>query len=233
MVPDRTAIATAIADACRRLHARGLLAGAEGNVSVLLPDGDLLITRTGADKATVTAADVVVVHGTGPLHHDGADAGDRRDGSGRDITRRPSSEVGMHRACYAARGDVRAVVHAHPPAASGFATAGIGLPADVLPELPVVVGPVALVPYGRPGTPALEEAMAPFLASHEAFLLANHGVTTLGRSLEDALLRMESVEQAARILLAARLLGGSQHLDASEAAALSALHTLSQAAPPG
>ena len=131
----------------------------------------------------------------------------------------------MHRACYAARGDVRAVVHAHPPAASGFATAGISLPADVLPELPVVVGPVALVPYGRPGTPALEQAMAPFLGAHEAFLLANHGVTTVGRTLEDALLRMESVEQAARILLVARLLGGEQRLDGSEAAALARLRT--------
>jgi L-fuculose-phosphate aldolase len=232
-MPDRSAIATAIADACRRLHARGLLAGAEGNVSVRLPDGDLLITRTGADKATITAADVLTVHGAGPLHHDGAHRVDRRDDSGRDIAPRPSSEVGMHRACYAARSDVHAVVHAHPPAASGFATAGFGLPADVLPELPVVVGPVALVPYGRPGTPALEQAMAPFLASHEAFLLANHGVTTLGRSLEDALLRMESVEQAARILLAAHMLGGWQRLAPSEALALAALHAASTASAPG
>ena len=194
-------------------------------MSVLLDDGDLLVTRTGVDKATITEADVLRVHGVGPVHHHRAESGPRRDDAGRDITRRPSSEIGMHRACYAARGDVRAVVHAHPPAASGFATAGIGLPADVLPELPVVVGPVALVPYGRPGTPALEQAMAPYFAAHEAFLLANHGVTTVGRTLEDALLRMESVEQAARILLVARLLGGEQRLDGSEAAALARLRT--------
>jgi L-fuculose-phosphate aldolase len=224
-MPDPAAIAIAIAAACRRLHARGLLAGAEGNVSVLREDGDLLITRTGVDKAAITAADVLVVHGAGPLHHDRAGAGAPRDDAGRDNAWRPSSEAGMHRACYAARGDVRAVVHAHPPVASGFATAGIGLPDDVLPELPVVVGPVALVPYGRPGTPALERAMAPFLASHDAFLLANHGVTTVGRTLDDALLRMESVEQAARILLVARLLGGEQRLAASEATALVRLHT--------
>lgn len=194
-------------------------------MSVRLDDGDLLVTRTGVDKRTITGADVLRVHGVGPLHHDRATPGSSRDDGGRDITRRPSSEVGMHRACYAARGDVRAVVHAHPPAASGFATAGIGLPSDVLPELPVVVGPVALVPYGRPGTPALEQAMGPFLRSHEAFLLANHGVTTVGRTLEDAVLRMESVEQAARILLVARLLGGEQRLAGSEAAALAQLRT--------
>lgn len=214
--------ADAIAAACRRLHARGLLAGAEGNVSVLLANGDLLITRTGVDKATMSGADVVTMHAGGSVHHDRGADHSPRDVTGRDITTRPSSEVGMHRACYAARGDVRAVVHAHPPVASGFATAGVGLPADVLPELPVVVGPVALVPYGRPGTPALELAMAPFLAAHEAFLLANHGVTTLGSTLDDALLRMESVEQAARIILVARLLGGEQRLDREEAFELAA-----------
>jgi L-fuculose-phosphate aldolase len=136
----------------------------------------------------------------------------------------------MHLACYAARADVQAVVHAHPPVATGFATAGQGIPADVLPEIPVVVGPVALVPYGRPGTPALAAAMVPYLATHEVFLLANHGVTTVGRSLTDALLRLESVEQAARILAVARLLGGERRLPPGEAAALASLHPLGELA---
>lgn len=129
----------------------------------------------------------------------------------------------MHLAIYAARRDVGAIVHAHPPVATGFALAGEGMPHDLLPELPVVVGPVALVPYGRPGTPALASAMTPFLPAHEVFLLANHGVTTVGRSLTDALLRMESVEQAARIITVARLLGGARPLPPGEGDALAAL----------
>lgn len=129
----------------------------------------------------------------------------------------------MHLACYAARTDITAVVHAHPPVATAFATAGRALPGDVLPELPAVVGRVALVPYGRPGTSALAEEMAPFLASHQAFLLANHGVTTIGRSLNEAMLCLESVEQSARIIAFAELLGGAQRLPASEAAAFEVL----------
>ena len=218
--------AEAIAAACRRLHARGLLAGAEGNVSVRLPDGSLLVSASGIDKACMTGAQVLRLYADGTPHHDGPPVTTGRDGAvtgDRDTPLRASSEVGMHLACYAARPDVRAVVHAHPPAATGFAAAGHDLPADVLPELPVVVGPTALVPYGRPGTPALAAAMSPFLPRHEVFLLANHGVTALGTSLTDALLRMESVEQAARILVVARLLGGAQRLAPEEAAALASL----------
>lgn len=213
-----------LAAACRRLHARGLLAGAEGNLSCRLPDGDLLVTASGVDKGAIDHTHVLRVHADGtPCHEErgGAPLGDH---PARDTPRRPSSELGMHLACYAARADVQAIVHAHPPAATGFAAAGIAIPADVLPELPVVVGPIALVPYGRPGTAALADAMRPFLPAHEVFLLANHGVTVVGRSIEDALLRMESVEQSARILAVARLLGGVRSLPPSEAAALASLY---------
>jgi len=219
--------AEALALACRRLHAGGLLAGAEGNLSVRLSDGSILITASGVDKARIHAAQVVRVHADGTPHYGAGQAGPIGDegAPGRGDTRhRPSSELGMHLACYAARPDVQGIVHAHPPVATGFAAAGLPLPADVLPEVPVIVGPVVLVPYGRPGTPALADAMQPFLAAHEVFLLANHGVTAVGRSLTDALLRMESVEQAARIVAVARLLGGEQRLPVGEAVALASLH---------
>lgn len=216
--------AAALAAACRRLHARGLLAGAEGNLSVRLEDGSVLVTASGMDKAVMHVTDVVRLYADGTRHHTQLMAGSGSDGQPGDSSRRASSEVGMHLACYAARADVQAIVHAHPPVATGFATAGQCLPADILPEVPVVVGPIALVPYGRPGTPALAAAMKPSLATHEVFLLANHGVTTVGRSLTDALLRMESVEQAARIVAVARLLGGAQRLPEGEAAALASLH---------
>jgi L-fuculose-phosphate aldolase len=216
--------AEALAAACRRLHARGLLAGAEGNLSVRLADGSILVTASGIDKAATTAAQVVRLFADGTPHHTPVTDRTNTGATTRDRGLRASSEVGMHLACYAARADVQAIVHAHPPVATGFATAGQGLPANVLPELPVVVGPVALVPYGRPGTPALASAMQPFLEGHEVFLLANHGVTTVGRSLTDALLRMESVEQAARILAVARVLGGAVPLPDGEAAALASLH---------
>ncbi|WP_373069247.1 class II aldolase/adducin family protein [Gemmatimonas sp.] len=213
-----------LAAACRRLHARGLLAGAEGNLSCRLSNGDLLVTASGVDKGAIDHIHVLRVHADGTLCHEERGDAPPGDPPARDTARRPSSELGMHLACYAARADVQAIVHAHPPAATGFAAAGIPLPADVLPELPVVVGPIALVPYGRPGTPALADAMRPFLAAHDVFLLANHGVTTVGRSIEDALLRMETVEQSARILAIAHLLGGARSLPPAEASVLASMH---------
>lgn len=229
------AAAEQLAAACRRLHAGGLLAGAEGNLSLRLADGSLLVTASGVDKARIGAGQVLRVHADGGYadgteHHDATSWRAPRDGDaalpagvGRDRALRASSELRMHVALYAARPDVQAVVHAHPPAATGFAAAGRGLPADVLPELPVVVGPVALVPYARPGTQALADAIAQCAPDHEVFLLANHGVTAVGHSLNDAVLRLESVEQAARILLVATLLGGAVPLPPGEAAALASL----------
>jgi L-fuculose-phosphate aldolase len=210
-----TAGRRAIVAACRRLHAQGFIGGGEGNVSMRLPSGDLLITPAGADKATLMPEMLVCVHPDGTPCHDVSVSGDSAG--------RPSSEVGMHLACYRERPEIRAVVHAHPPVATGFATAGLSIPADVLPEFPAVVGPVALVPYARPGTGALGDGLAAVLPGHDVFLLANHGVTTVGQSLEQAMQRMESVEQGARILLVARLLGGEQRLPPGEAAALAAL----------
>lgn len=215
--------AAQLAEACRRLHARGLLAGMEGNLSSRLADGTLLITASGVDKATMTARHVLRCHADGTKYHEEPFDTVTSGTALSDRPVRPSSELEMHVGIYQARPDVRAVVHAHPPVSTGFATAGRALAPNVLPEVPVVVGPVALVPYARPGTPALFAAIRPFVANHEVFQLANHGVTVVGSSLEDAVARLESVEQAARILLVAELLGGPRLLDPDEAAALRAL----------
>jgi L-fuculose-phosphate aldolase len=208
-------LATAIAAACRRLHARGLLAGSEGNLSLRFDAETVLVSASAVDKATMEAAHVVRVSYDGRVVQGGPGL-------------RASSEFGMHHALYAARPGVMAIVHAHPPVATGFAAAGQELPANVLPEVPVVVGRIAAVPYGRPGTAALAAAMAPYVAEHDVFLLANHGVTVVGYSLEDAILRMESTEQAARIVLAARLLGGAQPLPPEEVTALASYRRSSE-----
>ena len=118
----------------------------------------------------------------------------------------------MHAFCYAARRDVGGVVHAHPPVATAFAAAGVPLDAPVMPEIVVTVGRVPLVPYATPGTAELARALEPWLEGHDAFLLASHGVLTLGRDVREALHRMERVEHLAKVTLAARLLGGPRAL---------------------
>jgi L-fuculose-phosphate aldolase len=183
---------TEIVRDCRRLYERGLIAGGEGNVSARLADGSILVTPAGASKIDVVEDDLVVVDRTGK----------RVAGSGR-----PSSELGVHLRIYQLRHDVEAVVHAHPPFATAFAVAGEDLMAPVLPEILVQIGGVPLVPYATPGSPALAEAIEPFLQLHDAFLMANHGATSYGSTLSIAHQRMESLEHAAQILFSARALG--------------------------
>jgi L-fuculose-phosphate aldolase len=126
----------------------------------------------------------------------------------------------MHLRIYQLRPDVRAVVHAHPPTATGFAVAGEGLVADVLPEIIFLLGRVPLVPYATPGSSELAEGLAPYVPNHDAYLLANHGATTVGPSLLVAHQRMESLEHAARILFTARQLGRVNPLAQAEVQAL-------------
>ncbi len=190
---------------CRRLYERGLIAGPDGNVSVRLAPDRLLVTPAGMSKVDVAAADLVEVTMAGRRvrgrHH-------------------PSTEIAVHLRIYARRPDVQAVVHAHPPVATGFALAGEGLPEQVLPEIICQVGAVPLVPYGTPGTEALADRFEPYLDGHDAFLMANHGAVTAGPSLLIAHQRMESLEHAARIMLIARLLGRVIELSPTDVAAL-------------
>jgi len=209
-VAGTLAIRREIVEVCRRLWERGLIAGPDGNVSVSLPSGRILVTPSGLSKVDVRPADLV------ELAADGTPA--RRTGDER--APRASSEVGLHLRLYARRPDVMAVVHAHPPTATGFAVAGEDFMAPVLPEIILQVGGVPLVPYATPGTSAVADAFEPFLERHDAFLMANHGATTVGPSLEAAHQRMESLEHAARILLAARALGHTARLTPEQVRAL-------------
>lgn len=206
-----------IVQVCRRLYERGLIAGMEGNVSVRLESGTLLVTPAGMAKGELEPGDLVEV----------SLRGQRVSGY-----REPSSEVRLHTALYGWRPDVGAVVHAHPPVATGFAVAGEGLDAGVLPELICELGDVPVVPYATPGTAGVGAALEPFVDRHHAFLLANHGAVTVGPSLEVAHRRMESLEQGARILLAARLVGRVRRLSADQLAELAPARTAS-AAPRG
>jgi len=189
-----TARATArrMVECCRQLAARGLIAGQDGNLSVRLSPNRVLVTPAGLIKSLLLPSDMVEVDS----------AGRKRRGR-----RNPTSELDLHLRILRRRRDVAAVVHAHPPTATGFATAGEELDAFALPELIFLIGRVPLVPYGTPGTPALADRVEPFLAEHDALLLANHGAVTLGRTLNEAWVRMESLEHAALILWTARTLG--------------------------
>jgi L-fuculose-phosphate aldolase len=207
-----------IVDVCRRLYARGLISALEGNVSARLSDGTVLVTPAGVPKGELAAESLVVVDATGTVQGTGT----------------PTSELAVHLRIYACRPDVGAVVHAHPPVATGFAVAGETIPHGVLPEVVVFLGAVALVEYAMPGTADLAVAVAACAERHDALLLAHHGAVTVGRSLSAAYCRMESLEHAARIVLAARLVGSVTPLPPEQVAALEAYRRAHDpAAPPG
>jgi L-fuculose-phosphate aldolase len=176
----------------RRLDRKGFIAANDGNLSVRLGPGRVLVTAAGTIKGHLASDDFTVVDLDGRIIEGG---------------RAPSTEIAMHLAIYRVREDARAVVHAHPPIATGFAVAGIPLALCVLPEIVVTLGSVPLATYAPPATEELARSIEPHIRHADAVLLRNHGAVTCGPNPLEAYYRMERVEHFAHILLVARLLG--------------------------
>ena len=134
---------------------------------------------------------------------------------------KPTSEMKMHLAVYRQRPDVHALVHAHPPTATGFATSRIRLDQDaILPEVVFGLGRIGFSEYGTPTTEQVPEAVSREIADCDALLLANHGALTVGASVMQAYYRMETLEMYARIRLVTIQLGGPAALTEPEIAEL-------------
>src|SRR5208282_4579284 len=199
----------------RTLRELGFLPAAAGNLSVRLADGRILATPAGAAKGELAPGDLIL------LGADGTPLGTGARGAGRNKRRAaPSSEIQMHLRIYALRPEVRAICHAHPPVATGFASAGRALDSAVLGETAILLGAVPLAPYGAPGTQELPDSIAPWATRANAVLLANHGVVTFGETMRTAARRMELVEHSARVMLVAELAGGAKLLSRAQVAAL-------------
>ena len=183
-----------ICDVCRKMWQLGWVAANDGNVSVKLPDGTYLATPTGISKSFMTPEKIVHINEAGEILWS-------------TDNHRPSSEIKMHMRCYKERPDVGAVVHAHPPTATGFAVAGIHMDNYTLVETVVTIGSVPVTPYGTPSTDEVPDAIAPYLQDHDVLLLANHGALTVGADLITAYYRMETLEHFAKTSLVARQLG--------------------------
>jgi L-fuculose-phosphate aldolase len=185
----------------RTLHERGLVAAMDGNLSVRLEGNRILVTPTCVSKGNMRAADMVVVDMEG-----------RRVAGRRHVT----SEIGMHLLIYRMRPDIQAIVHAHPPTATGFAAAGIALTQPLVCEVVMGLGCIPLARYGTPGTSELARTLEPFVPHYDAILMSNHGVVTYGDTLAHAYMKMETVEHFAQIALVTHLLGRQQPLQEVE-----------------
>lgn len=188
-----------ICDVCHKMWQLGWVAANDGNVTVKLPDGTFLSTPTGISKSFITPELILHIDENGMVLEGPAGY-------------RPSTELKMHLRCYRERPDVGAVVHAHPPTATGYAVAGKSLDEYSMIETVIAMGSVPLTPYGTPSTGEVPEAIAPYLQKHDVLLLQNHGALTVGSDLVTAYYRMESLELFAKISLTAHLLGGAKEL---------------------
>ena len=181
----------------RLLHTKGFVAAMDGNISARVNGGMILATPTCMSKGMMEPEDLVLV-----------------DLDGRKIEgrREVSSEIQMHVLIYRMRPEIRGVVHAHPPTATGFAAAGLALDRALVSEIIVALGSVPLANYGTPGTPELLEALEPFIPGNQAILMANHGVVTYSEDVLHAYMHMETVEHFAKISLVAHVLGRQEVL---------------------
>ena len=185
----------------RKLHECGQVAATDGNLSVRLDERRILATPTSMCKGMMQPSDLVIV-----------DLEGRRLAGRRDV----SSEIAMHLLIYKRRPDVRGVVHAHPPTATGFAAAGMALNQPLVCEVVIGLGSIPLAKYGTPGTPELTHALEPLIPQYDAILMSNHGVVTYGSDLHQAYMKMETVEHFAKIALVTHLLGRQQPLGSEE-----------------
>ncbi|MEF3245219.1 MAG: class II aldolase/adducin family protein [Caldisericaceae bacterium] len=180
----------------KRLYEHELNGSYGGNFSVR--DGDYIyITPTGVPKDLLEYSDILVINFSGEIIE-----GERK----------PTSEMLFHIKIYKVREDVNAIIHAHPPFATGFAIAHYPIPINIHEESSLILGDVPVVPYELTASMDLAENIGRLVKDHNALLLANHGALTVGEDLERAFRRMEELENICKMLTVAQLLGGPKHI---------------------
>ena len=189
------------------MHARELVDGFSGNLSARLGPDHILATPSGLAKGMLEPEQLIIVDLAGQVVEAAPGM-------------RPTSELLMHLEAYRRRPDISAVVHAHPMTAVALTIAGVSLAECVIPEAVVVFGLVPTTPYATPSSIENQHAISELIVGHDAILLAYHGSLTVGRSVTEAYLRLESLEHTAKIIALSRLLGGGPALPPEQVAKL-------------
>ncbi len=189
-----------ICEVGRRMYQRNMVAANDGNISVRISEHEILCTPTGVSKGFMTPEYICKMDEKGNVLEANGNF-------------KPSSEMKMHLKVYEKRPDMKAVVHAHPIFATTFAIAGIPLTQVIMPEAVVNLGSVPIAPYATPSTEEVPNSIEPFLANHQAILLANHGALAWGKDLMSAYFKLESLEFYAELLYRTRQIGGVRELN--------------------
>jgi L-fuculose-phosphate aldolase len=172
------------------MYDRGLLCGYEGNLSARLGGNRILITPSGFHKGLLRPEQLLVVDNAGRILGYSTEARRRL---------KPTSELPMHLEAYRQRPDVQAVIHAHPPLTIALSIAGIPMDTPLLPEVIVLLGRIPMTGYATSSSEEGAAAIRELIMRHDAIILQRHGTLTVGDSLMQAFMRLETVEQNARI----------------------------------
>jgi L-fuculose-phosphate aldolase len=178
------------------LYERSYVVSSDGNISCRLDENRILATPTQVSKGRMTEDGLAITDLDGKALND----------------KKASSELAMHLLIYKMRPDINAVCHAHPAHGTAFSVAGLAIEAPILSEVILTLGCVPLTAYGTPSTNELTESMKPFVAHHNALLMANHGAVAYGEDLWQAFDRLETLEHTAKIAILSRALGGANDL---------------------
>lgn len=197
-----------LADIGRVVYQKGLVAGTDGNISARVAGDNVLISPSGCCLGMVEPGDFVLI-----------------DFAGRVVNGRgkPSSERWMHIETYKTRADAMAAIHAHPPATVAFTLAGVEMDPCALPEVILAFGRVPVTAYATPATVEGAAVVRDLIKRFDALVLDRHGAITIGKSLKDALFKMEKLEHGSHTLLLAHGLGRTRALPPEEVAKLGAL----------
>ena len=198
-------------------YERHLLVGLDGNLSARLSDELVLCTQAGCHKGLLGDEHLVVIDMQG----------NKVRGAGE-----PTSEMAMHLACYRERPDVEAIVHAHPPLCIAFTIAGVSMARCVLPEVVLTLGAVPTLEYQTTGTQTLADRVGEAIRSHDAVMMDRHGAVCVGKTVEEAFCKLEVIEHSAKIMKAARDLGGVKELPAAESVKLRSMGLKRYGGPP-
>lgn len=190
---NETNLRLQIVEAGKRLQQRFFVASNDGNISAKLSENRVLITPTGVNKGEVVPDQILKVDMNGNIIEGHMEV---------------TSEIKMHLAVYKMRSDVKAIVHAHPPAATAFAVSGEKLDDPIiLPEAIFSLGKVGHCEYGTPSTNELPNAVEKEILYSDALLLANHGALTVGDNVMQAYYRMENLEMISKVTLYTKIIG--------------------------
>lgn len=194
MVKREIELRKLLAEYTRLTYEKGYTPPLNGNLSVRLDENHILITPSYFCKGKVSEGDLLKVDMDGRVVGEGGN---------------PSVETGLHLAIYKIRPEIHAVIHAHPKAVSTFAVANRPIHIDIMPESIYLLGEIANIPYLMPGTAELRDAVAAQAGDHDTYLLYNHGMITVGRDMEEAFYRLETMELCAYLELSSAAIGGA------------------------